>query len=433
MTPTDTALPSFADMHAAARIVDDDQHVATLAAGPIPKVVLSYGLGVDSTAILVRYLTDPTSRDFDLSELVVITAMTGDEWPATGADVTQHVLPLMRQHGVRYIQVARSNRYTTAAGAGVVVLDDSTEPVGIHLAGAYRLSDELLEAGTVAQTGGARLCSVHSKGDALDPAIAALTRGHAYRHVIGFEASEPRRAAKDALHNTDVRTGEYPLLDWGWDRAACLDFLERTLGVTWNKSACTFCPFALATAAGRQATFARFKQDPSAGVFALMMEHTAVALNPTQGLIAGARLYDAMEAAGDMSEVLDAFHAELDETRHAFYGVRRILRARKNDPSKLANASRSVTTVATGSRAEMEALLAGTAPELGVDRADRVVRRHLRHRGESLPTVEHFQVVAPAGVRDKERAQFGTWWAEMTGQATGADQLVLDLFAVGVA
>lgn len=38
---------------------------------------MSYGMGVDSTAILLRWLTDPMSRDFDLRDLVVSTAHTG--------------------------------------------------------------------------------------------------------------------------------------------------------------------------------------------------------------------------------------------------------------------------------------------------------------------------------------------------------------------
>lgn len=42
-----------------------------------PTVVASFGLGLDSTSMLTRWLTDPTSRDFDLSELAVVTAMTG--------------------------------------------------------------------------------------------------------------------------------------------------------------------------------------------------------------------------------------------------------------------------------------------------------------------------------------------------------------------
>lgn len=46
-------------------------------AAPAPRVVLSFGLGLDSTSLLMRWLADPASRDFDLSELAVVTAMTG--------------------------------------------------------------------------------------------------------------------------------------------------------------------------------------------------------------------------------------------------------------------------------------------------------------------------------------------------------------------
>lgn len=53
---------------------------------PAPKVVLSWGLGEDSTAILLRWLEDPTSRDFELNELVVVSAMTGNEWESTRAE-----------------------------------------------------------------------------------------------------------------------------------------------------------------------------------------------------------------------------------------------------------------------------------------------------------------------------------------------------------
>ena len=125
-------------------------------------VILSYGLGVDSTAILLRWLTEPSSRDFELADLTVITAMTGDEWRQTGLDVEAHVLPLLAAHGVRYIQVARGQRHVTTPSPAVVTLDDSTEPARLYLEGAFKLSQEMLEAGTVPQTGGARLCSVHS-------------------------------------------------------------------------------------------------------------------------------------------------------------------------------------------------------------------------------------------------------------------------------
>ncbi|WNV83094.1 hypothetical protein [Umezawaea sp. Da 62-37] len=57
--------------------------LASVRGEPPPRVVLNLGLGRDSVAILARWLTDPSSRDFDLSELAVITGMTGQEWPAT--------------------------------------------------------------------------------------------------------------------------------------------------------------------------------------------------------------------------------------------------------------------------------------------------------------------------------------------------------------
>lgn len=52
-----------------------------------PMVVMSYGMGVDSTAILLRWLIEPASRDFDLKDLVVVTAHTGDEFEQTLRDV----------------------------------------------------------------------------------------------------------------------------------------------------------------------------------------------------------------------------------------------------------------------------------------------------------------------------------------------------------
>jgi hypothetical protein len=124
---------------------------------PPPRVVLAYGLGRDSTAILVNWLTDPSSRDFDLRELVVITSMTGHEWPATGALVTRYVLPLLTQHRVRYIQIARRG---PVQADGIDILADTRRPDHLHLLGRYTLAEEMLTAGTLPQTTGDRLCSV---------------------------------------------------------------------------------------------------------------------------------------------------------------------------------------------------------------------------------------------------------------------------------
>lgn len=242
---------------------------AAPSAGAARRVVLSYGLGVDSTALLVRWLLDPSSRNFELEDLVVVTAMTGDEHSITGELVQRHVLPLLAAHGVRYAQVARASGSQTD---GITVLSDTTTPDEVHLRGAFKLSDELTAAGTVPQAGGARLCSAKAKGAPLDAWIASALGTQPYRHAIGFESTETRRAERDARFNTGQRTGIYPLIDWNWDRQACLDYIERTLGVSnWPKSCCTYCVYALATQDGRRRMFDAYDQEPAAGVQALML------------------------------------------------------------------------------------------------------------------------------------------------------------------
>lgn len=103
------------------------------------QTILSYGMGVESTAILVRWLEDASVRPCRLDELIVITAHTGDEYADTYSDVETHVLPLLRRHCVRYVQVARAGSSQTD---GIVVLSDSGETGRLFWDGAYRLLNQ---------------------------------------------------------------------------------------------------------------------------------------------------------------------------------------------------------------------------------------------------------------------------------------------------
>ena len=66
-------------------------------------VVFNLGMGVDSVAALVELLENPERRDFDLADLVVVTAQTGDEFKATGRLIETHLFPLLREHKVRFV------------------------------------------------------------------------------------------------------------------------------------------------------------------------------------------------------------------------------------------------------------------------------------------------------------------------------------------
>ncbi|HEX7823659.1 MAG TPA: hypothetical protein VF477_02030, partial [Mycobacterium sp.] len=274
------------------------------------------------------------------------------------------------------------------------------------------LADELLSAGTLPQIGGTRMCSIHAKGNCLDPVIAAVTAGRRYRHVVGFEAGEMSRAVKDAQFNTDRRTGWYPLRDWGWDRERCLDFIAQITGRLWSKSACGFCPFAMRTVSGRRAVVERWRREPQAGAQALFLEAVARSLNERQTLIEGSSAAD-LAATARLTEVQAQFAAILENCDHAVYEVRRLTRRSSSRAHGRGITARSVRTVGRGSRQLMDEKLRTLAGERRVG-ADGIVRQVIRERGEQLPALEHFYVVCPAVVEDKARPGFEVWWQEAT-------------------
>ena len=62
----------------------------------VETTVLSYGMGVESTAILLRWCLEEDTRPCPLDRIVVITAQVGDEYEDTGRDVQTYMLPMMR-------------------------------------------------------------------------------------------------------------------------------------------------------------------------------------------------------------------------------------------------------------------------------------------------------------------------------------------------
>src|SRR4051812_42752008 len=126
-----------------------------------PVVLLSYGLGKHSTAAAVELIENPARRNFDLDQLILLTAMTGNEWGTTKTLVEEHLLPLLSHHRVRYVQVARGG---ARERDGIRVLSDTDQPERLFTEGVYKLSDELLRAGTVPTYCGTRKCSLKFKG-----------------------------------------------------------------------------------------------------------------------------------------------------------------------------------------------------------------------------------------------------------------------------
>jgi hypothetical protein len=374
-------------------------------------------MGVDSVALLLRWLAEPQTRPCDPADWLVVTAQTGDEFPVTGELVARHILPLFREHGIRWAEVARGG---PRQADGVTVLSDSRCPDTVHLAGAYKLSQEMLAAGTVPQVGGARKCSAKAKGWPLDQFIAAQTAGEPYLHVVGFEVNETRRALRDARFNTAVRTGVYPLIDWGWDRAAAEAYIRQQLGVRWIKSACTYCPFALQNHAGRRRVTAAYQQDPQTAITGLVMETAAAALNSRQGLIPGRRLAGLLAETPGHEPVLALLEERLASMPWRVYEVRRAILPRPGEPARAGSVYRSVRAVASGTRTAMASELARIADARGarIVTEDGIPRAWRMRRCPGLPAAEWFFAAAPATPDDKQRPGFAAAWrAALAGPA----------------
>ncbi|WP_406469842.1 hypothetical protein [Streptomyces sp. NBC_01615] len=93
-------------------------------------------------------LTDPDAHGIDLKRTAVLYMATGSEWPETRLLVEEFMLPLLREHGVRLVQLAR-NRHLKSDG--FTVLDDSRHPEQLFTRGPWTLWDDLESVGTVPQ------------------------------------------------------------------------------------------------------------------------------------------------------------------------------------------------------------------------------------------------------------------------------------------
>jgi len=216
-------------------------------------VVMCFGAGVDSTAMLVEFARRAIRPD------LILFADTGGEKPETYA-----YLPAVQ----RYL-----------AGVGFpAVLTVRYEPARAP----YRtLEGQCLHTGTLPSLAyGGKSCSIKYKRVPQDRYILAryppaelLRQGKRVVRAIGFEAGEGRRTYAHVVKAIGLDAGEehrltwarpepgpkkrpsreawldahyflywYPLLEWGYDRERCKRVIAEAGLPVPVKSACFFCP-----------------------------------------------------------------------------------------------------------------------------------------------------------------------------------------------
>ncbi|MFI5960467.1 phosphoadenosine phosphosulfate reductase [Cryptosporangium sp. NPDC051539] len=202
---------------------------------------VSYGGGVQSTALLVLAATDRI--DFS----VFLFANVGDdsEYPGTLDYLHEHAMPYAREHGIELHELHRTRR----DGTTETLYGRLTRPGSRSLPIPVRMSNG---------APGRRSCTADFK-------IRVL---HRWCREHGATAEQPATVAVgisidefERAHNRREEPAErvvYPLLDLRLSRADCAQIIRRAGLPIPPKSACWFCPF------HRPATWAEMRRDEPA-------------------------------------------------------------------------------------------------------------------------------------------------------------------------
>lgn len=187
-------------------------------------LVVAYGMGVDSTAMLVGMAERGERPD------LILFADTGDEKPETYA-----YLPVI-------------NAYLERIGFPQVTVVKNARPIS----GDKSLSDSCLRLGTLpALAYGMHQCSLVWKRDpqhkfikAWAPAQQAWLDGEKVTTCIGYDAG-PRDSCRQYKAEGKESPGfanRFPLIEWGWDREECKRHILAAGLPVPVKSACFHCP-----------------------------------------------------------------------------------------------------------------------------------------------------------------------------------------------
>lgn len=197
------------------------QHNLFTSVAPRQPLVVAYGMGVDSTAMLIGLKRQGLRPD------LILFADTGGEKPETYlyAPVIQEWL---REAAFPQLKVVRYRP---------------------PLAPYDSLYGNCWQNETLPSLAfGRKSCSIKWKRQPQDkyvrgwpPARDAWNSGLKVKKLIGFEAGEEYRRYGDQGDDPQYDNW-YPLMDWGWDRKTCQRVIaEEGLPVP-VKSACFFCP-----------------------------------------------------------------------------------------------------------------------------------------------------------------------------------------------
>ena len=170
------------------------------------KTIVSYGAGVDSTAMILKMIDEKIPIDH------VVFADTGEELPETYKTVE-----IMKE-----FLNCRRIPFTTVRNFGLVTLFQKCITRKVF-PDTFR-----------------RWCTRDFKVAPIHRFYRKQYKGFKINEYLGIDAGETRRCT---TAKEDYITKHYPLVDWGMDRLDCEKYIFEKKFPYVIKSGCYFCPF----------------------------------------------------------------------------------------------------------------------------------------------------------------------------------------------
>jgi hypothetical protein len=185
-------------------------------------LALSYGMGVDSTAVLVGWWRRGIRPHW------IGHAQVGNEWPETYA-----YRPVIDKW---------------LAEVGFPTITDVQYVLKRGKNGHYSTLEEncLVNQTLPSLAFGYKKCSLKWKGEPLDAACGDyfadhIDAGGKVQRAIGYDAG-PCDSRRGGVETEGPWNWVYPLREWGWDRDQCIREIAAAGLPVPPKSACWFCP-----------------------------------------------------------------------------------------------------------------------------------------------------------------------------------------------
>tara|TARA_R110000824_G_scaffold400884_1_gene609740 strand:+ start:447 stop:2435 length:1989 start_codon:yes stop_codon:yes gene_type:complete len=212
-------------------------------------LVVHYGGGVDSTAILVEMVNRGERPDY------ILFADTQAEKPETYDYIRGFSQWLVLQGFPAITVVTRFGGPGNDKGS---IIDSQAGPCYVTHAEKTRESHTgpgytNLEGKThqnkwmPSPAYGGHSCAAVFKVEPQDRYLAQVCGLKSTTDYIGFDATEGKRKSKKSFYapaesKRPAPNYEFPLIEWGWDRAKCIEVIEAAGLRAPMKSACFFCP-----------------------------------------------------------------------------------------------------------------------------------------------------------------------------------------------